>query len=158
MTVTCHNIQKVYTLGVEDQLRDQWAFFNGKWWQLRPDYEEEKWFEDYRYGIVSTRDMLECWLSYLPGVSEWDDHGDFFVIFDMDGVKGAGWSEQRLIDALGDMATCVRMDQVIHADAPWPTHRIDSYGNRIDYYRYPAIEPLEGMLYKDYPSDLAITG
>jgi len=158
MAITCLCTRKTYSLGVENQLRDEWAFFKGKWRKLKSNYRDEDWFEDYQLSIAETKDMLECWLSYLPGCIEWDDYGDFSITFDMNDVKEAGWNERQLIGVVEDMARFVKMRRVIHGEKPWPTHTIDDYGHRRDYFRYPAIDPLEGMLDVDYPSDLDPTG
>jgi len=158
MAITCQHTRKNYSLGVVDQLRDEWAFFKGKWRKLKPGYRDEDWFEDYLFDLATTKDMLECWLGYLPGRVDWDDYGDFSITFDMDDVSEAGWSEQQLIGVLEDMARFVKMRRVIHGEGPWATWTTDDYGHRRDYYRYPAIDSLEGMLDVEYPSDLDPTG
>jgi hypothetical protein len=154
MAVICVCTRKTFNLGVEDQLRDLWAFRNGKWRQLKPNYQDEPWFEDYQYGMAETKDMLECWLQYLPGCVDWDDYGDFSVTFDMGDVGEAGWGVHRLRDVLGDMSQFVKMRRVIHGDPPWLTYSTDAYGHRYNYYRHSAIDPLEGMLHVDFPRDL----
>lgn len=158
MAITCFRTQKSFSLGVEDRLRDKWAFFNKKWRLLKPRYKDEKWYEDYQYEVAETRDMLECWLGYLPGGEEWNDYGDFSVTFDMDDVKEAGWSERQLIDILEDMACYVRMRCVIHAEPPWLHTTTDNWGAERRYYRYPAIDPLARMLDVEYPAELQPDG
>ena len=122
--ITCVQTEKTYSLGVEDQLRDKWAFYNSKWRKLKPNYQDEKWFEDYKYRIALTTNMLKCWMFYLPGWSDWKNHDDFTVTFIMENVKEAGWSEQHLVEVLGDMATYVKMRQVIHGEEPWLSKKI----------------------------------
>ncbi len=157
--ITCFRTQKSFSLGIEEHLRDEWAFRMGKWRRMKPSFRDEEWFcEDYEYGVAETKDMLECWLNYLPGVKEWDDYGDFSITFDMDEVLEAGWCEQFLIEMLGDMVTYIKMRRVIRAEEPWLYTTKDAYGNEVRYHRHPAIEVLSGMLDKDYPSELTPTG
>ncbi len=159
MTITCESTRKTFRLGVDSQLRYSWVFHTGKWREVNLDSKVGKrWLEDNKYDIASTRDMLECWLNFLPGVLEWNDYYDFSVTFDMDEVKRVGWNERQLIYVLEDMSSRVKMHRVIHADPPWQESGTDSWGDRRQYYRYPAIEPLGGMLEKEYPSDLTPTG
>ncbi len=146
MTITCISTRKTYSLGVDGHLQDEWLYLNGKWRTQKTGFRETKWFEDYKYCIVETEDMLECWLGYLPGVVESTVHRDLSITFDMDDVEEAGWDEQRIINILGNMSTHVRMRPVIHGEGPWPTSSTDAYGHCIEYYRYPPIDPLMGML------------
>jgi hypothetical protein len=157
MSITCFKTQKSYSLGVKNVYDDKWAFFKSKWRKLKPHYEDEAWYDDYRYGIAATSDMLECWLGFLPGVESWDNYGDFSVTFNMDDVKEDGWSERQLIDILEDMARFVRMRRVIHAEEPWLHTTTDAYGGLINCYRHPTIDPLGGMLDIEYPHDLEPT-
>jgi hypothetical protein len=156
--ITCSRTEKTFSLGVDHCFDVKWAFYKGKWRELKPSYKDEDWYEDYRYGIANTTDMLESWLAYLPGVESWNDYGDFSITFNMKDVEEAGWSEQTLRDVLDDMATYVKMRRVIHAEEPYLYETTDAYGGSVRYYRHPAIEPLDGMLDKDYPRDLEPTG
>ena len=156
--ITCTRTLKTFSLDVEDCYDDKWAFRKGKWRKSKPGYKDEEWYEDYRYGTASTTDILVCWLQYLPGFNCWDDYGDVWITFNMTNVEEAGWSEQHLRDILRDMASAVKMRQVLHAEEPYLYETTDAYGGPLRYYRHPAIESLSGMLDKDYPSDLTPTG
>ena len=158
MSITCSRIQKTFSLGVEDRVKDKWVFHNEKWRKMKPRYLEEVWYAHYWYGLATTSDMLQSWLNYLPGVVEWHNDGDFCVTFDMNKVEKADWAERHLIDMLGDMVSCVKMRCVIHADRPCPTYSFDVYGYRVDYCLYPAIDPLGGMLDIEYPHNMDPTG
>ncbi len=147
-----------FNLGVDSVLRDKWAFRKGMWRKLTPKNLDEKWFSDYHYGIAETKDMLECWLNFLPGAECWEDYEDFSVTFDMDEVKTADWTEFDLREMLADMASYVKLNRVIHAEEPYQTYRHDDYGTKVYYYRHPAIEALKGMIDEDSPHDLDLSG
>jgi hypothetical protein len=154
MSINCVHTVKTFSLGVDSVLRDEWVYKNRMWRKQKPGFEDTKWFEDYDYGVASTCDILECWLNYVPGSESWDDYDDFTIDFDMGSVFDAGWSEFDLRQVLSDMASRVWMDGVVHAGKPWKDSRIDAWGHEVHYYRHPAIEPLTGMLDRDFPSDL----
>jgi hypothetical protein len=156
--ITCFRTLKSFSLGMEDVIDDRWAYIKGVWRKLRPNYKDSEWYDDYPYGIANTSDMLECWLTYLPGVECWDNYGDFCVTFDMNEVKEAGWNHWQLFDILGDMARHVKMRLMIHAETPWLHTGTDAYGSEFTRYMHPTIEPLEGMLDKDFPANLEPTG
>jgi hypothetical protein len=156
--ITCFRTVKTFSLGVEDVIQDRWAYLKGAWEKLESGYKDEEWYEDYPYGIANTSDMLECWLAYLPGVVSWDNYGDFCVTFDMNRVHEAGWNARKIFDILAVMARHVHTQSVIHAESPWLHTGTDAFGSEFGRYLHPAIEPLEGMLDKDFPANLEPTG
>jgi hypothetical protein len=76
----------------------------------------------------------------------------------MNEVKEAGWNHWQLFDILGDMARYVETQRVIHAESPWLHTGTDAYGSEFTRYLHPAILRLEGMLEKDFPTNLEPTG
>lgn len=154
MSITCIQTLKSFSLGVDKVLRGEWAYRNGMWRKQRTGYRDTKWFEDYKYGVVDTLNMLQCWLSYLPGAESWNDYYDFTVTFDMGDVEAAGWNEFILREVLNDMAWHVRSAMPIHAQEPWHTYSLDGWGKKVYRYRCPGIEPLDGMIDNDTPHDL----
>jgi hypothetical protein len=142
---------------MEDVIQDRWAYLDGAWEKLELDPDAE-WYDDYPYGIANTSDMLECWLSYLPGVESWDNYDDFCVTFDMNDVREVGWNHWKLFDILAAMARHVHTQSVIHAQPPWLHTGTDAYGSEFSCYLHPAILRLSGMLDKDFPTNLEPTG
>lgn len=159
MSVECFSTTKGFHLGIKD-IFQAWHWNGRRWRKMRREDYDAEWFcEDYECGVASTSDILSNLCEYLPGVKEWDDYGDFSITFDMDEVRCAGWPEDYLIEILEKMAHKVNRCKTINAtDAPYLYTSTDAWGADHTYYRHPAMEPLDGMLHKDFPADLDTTG
>ncbi len=153
--VECFQTRKGFHLGIKD-IFQEW-YCDGKVWRVLT--EDVKTSEDfgnnYTYGVADTSLLLTNWLQYLPGVIEWDTYGEMSVSFDMDEVAKAGWDEAKLVSVLEAMANKVNRCRTVKAyNVPWWYSTHDAWGSPINYWRYPALLPLKGMIDKDYPTEM----
>lgn len=143
---------------------DRHWYWDGNVWRFanKEFMQSEEFINDYELDLISAQAVLDNWSQYLPGVMDIDDYGNWFVSFCVEEVTATSWGINKWTLAQIE-AMLKKMEEAVHRrikleafDAPYEYHTTGIYGGAVVVNRYPALRPLDGMLHKDYPSELEI--
>ena len=129
----------------------------GHQWHVLTDAERDR--DDHDNSLtVESFDLLDNLCQRIPGVTDTDGYGGFYLTIDMEVVHKAGWTPHDLIQSLQSMGNAILDGQPLEAaDAPYQHTTKDVYGGDVTYWRRPALLPLHGResFEVQYPSEIA---